>query len=161
MVNLERSRGSALLDFTKLPGILNKRFDELDTDAALHATILKTGEIWNKKFQKGLLSDQEEETLGEEKQQLEKSKAFDLLDALSRSGALTIDAASFYVVVASTHCFDETLINTVIRGNVNPIERVERSALIICSTIHEENVMQLINPSHYDRIKKGPSSHLF
>eukprot|EP00339_Tiarina_fusa_P021804 CAMPEP_0117014176 /NCGR_PEP_ID=MMETSP0472-20121206/11550_1 /TAXON_ID=693140 ORGANISM="Tiarina fusus, Strain LIS" /NCGR_SAMPLE_ID=MMETSP0472 /ASSEMBLY_ACC=CAM_ASM_000603 /LENGTH=684 /DNA_ID=CAMNT_0004717671 /DNA_START=752 /DNA_END=2806 /DNA_ORIENTATION=- len=159
--NLERASGSALLDFTKLPGILNKRFDELDTDAALHATILKTGEIWNKKFQKGLLSDQEEETLGEEKQQLEKSKAFDLLDALSRSGALTIDAASFHVVVAATHCFDETLINTIVKDNVNPIEKVERSSLIISSTIHEESPSELIKEEHLERVKNGPSSHLF
>ena len=55
----------------------------------------------------------------------EKNKAFDLIDALSRSGALPIDHASLHVVMAATHCFDKTLMDCVIKGNVNPIEKVE------------------------------------
>merc|ERR1712137_1043984 len=98
-VQLEKAEGSAQLDFTKLPGILNNNFDKLDTDAALHATILKTGDSWTRKFQKGLLATPTEEQLEREKQGKEKNKVFDLLDALSRSGTLQIDCASFHVVV--------------------------------------------------------------
>merc|ERR1712137_234970 len=132
---------------------LNKNFDDLDTDAALHATILKPGETWNRKFQKGLLASPSSENLESEEQQQEKNKAFDLLDALSRSGGLTIDAASFHVVVAATHCFDRTLINTIVKDNVNPIEKVERSALIVSSTIHEESPSTLIKEEHMKRIQ--------
>merc|ERR1712137_1308576 len=132
-----------------------------DTDAALHATILKTGETWRRKFQKALLATPTEEELETEQQDKEKNKAFDLLDAISRSGAMKIDCASFHVVVASTHCFDETLINTVIQENCNPIEKIERSALIVSSTIHEQPPEELIKPEHLDRIKKGPSSSRF
>merc|ERR1712137_44894 len=102
-----------------------------------------------------------EEQLETEQQTKEKNKAFDLLDALSRSGTLQIDCASFHVVVAATHCFDQTLLDTVVKDNVNPIEKVERSALIVSSTIHEESPEQLIKDEHLKRIKKGPSSHLF
>ena len=31
--------------------------------------------------------------------------------------------------------------------NVNPVERVERSALIMASTIHQQPVKELVNPS--------------
>merc|ERR1712137_1270284 len=158
---MEKEEGSAQVDFTKLPGILNDNFEKLDTDAALHATILKTGETWRRKFQKALLATPTEEELETEQQDKEKNKAFDLLDAISRSGAMKIDSASFHVAVASTHCFDETLINTVIQENCNPIEKIERSALIVSSTIHEQPPEELIKPEHLDRIKKGPSSHLF
>ncbi len=47
----------------------------------------------------------------------ERQKCFDLLDALTKSGALPIDYASLHVVIAATHCFDKTLMNTIIQGN--------------------------------------------
>lgn len=64
-----------------------------------------------------------------------RNRTFDLLDALTKSGALTVDHAALHVVIAATHCFDKTLMNTVIQDNVNPIEKVERSSLIVASTI--------------------------
>lgn len=57
-------------------------------------------------------------------QEEEKKQAFDLLDALSRSGSLDVDYASLHVVVAATHCFAESLMNTVVKDNINPIEKV-------------------------------------
>ena len=35
----------------------------------------------------------------------EKNKAFDLLDALSKSGSISLDAVELHIVIASTHCF--------------------------------------------------------
>ena len=43
------------------------------------------------------------------------------------------DHSCLHIVVAATHCFDKSLLDTVIQGNCNPIERVERSALIVAS----------------------------
>lgn len=70
-------------------------------------------------------------------QETEKHKTFDLLDALSKSGALAIDDASLHIVVAATHRFDKTLIDTVIQDNVNPVEKVERSLMIDANFLRE------------------------
>jgi hypothetical protein len=49
-------------------------------------------------------------------------------------------------VIAATHCFDKSLVDTVIEGNVNPIAKVERSMLIVASVIHGVHDMgQLVN----------------
>ena len=95
--------------------------------------------------------------MGEEAQEREKAKAFDLIDALTRSGALAFDAASLHVVVAATHRFDASIMDTVIKENVNPIERLERSSLIIASTIHGVEhaggtLRGMLNPAHAERI---------
>jgi hypothetical protein len=62
-------------------------------------------------------------------QKTEKDKAFDLLDALSRSGALPIACAELHVMVAATHCFDKSLIGTVIQVRKKPTPIKLSSAL--------------------------------
>ena len=159
--NRNKAVGSSFEDVTKLPEILNEKFDELDRDDSLHATILKPGTNWTRKFQKGILGTPSSEDLNEDTQRIEQNRAFDLLDALSRSGGLTLHG-SLHVVVAATHCFDKTLINTVVQDNVNPIGKVERSALIVSSTIHEESPDVMLNEEHLQRIKQSADcAHLF
>ena len=60
------------------------------------AQIIKTGDRWTKKSQKSLLSKLTSSALGSTEQKSEKDKAFDLLDALSRSGALPIECAELH-----------------------------------------------------------------
>merc|ERR1719495_2261615 len=141
------------VDFTKVPSILDKQFEKLDTDSSLKPTILNVGETWRLKHFPSLRSNVQERDLDEEEQKDEKTKCFDLLDAMSCSGSLPVDCATLHVIVAATHCFDETIINTIIQKNVNPIEKVERSTLIVASTIHDRRPEQLIRSQHLAAIQ--------
>jgi hypothetical protein len=131
-------------DYTRIPGELDRKFEALDTDGALRATIINPGDPWTRTAHKGLLSSPATTTLSAGDQRTEKNRAFDLLDALSKSGALPIDDASLHVVLAATHCFDKTLLETVIQDNVNPIEKVERSLMIVGTTIHNRSALDLL-----------------
>lgn len=140
-------------DFTKIPGKLDSQFDKLDEDSALRPTIINPGTSWNLQYQKALLADPESKTLGDEEQRDQKNRAYDLLDALSRSGALSIDCAELHVVIAATHCFTQSLVNTIVADNMNPIEKVERSTLIVASTIHGDTpAKDLIKPEQLERV---------
>merc|ERR1712137_886985 len=141
------------IDITSIPSELDSKYGTLDEDAAVRATIIHVGQSWTKKYQKGLLSPPSTDVLEKQNQEHERNRAFDLLDALSRSGVLSVDQASLHVVVAATHCFDKTLMNAVIQDNVNPIEKVERSILIAASTIHRIPTENLLKPEHAERIK--------
>lgn len=157
----EGSEASArVFDVTKLPALLDASFDKYDEDNSLHSTIIKPGNPWKKKFLKSLLSKPEETTLDLEDLRKEKNATFDLLDALTRSGNLAVNDASLHVMLAATHCFDETLVDTVIQQNVNPIEKVERSTLIVASTLHEKPASELVRPGVLERVKTA-SPNLF
>lgn len=140
-----------VIDYTRIPGELDRKFDEIDEDSALRPTIINPGDVWTRSSQKGLLSDPVEASIVADQQETEQNKAFDLLDALSRSGALPIHHASLHVVIAATHCFDTTLINTVIEENVNPIEKVERSVMIVATTIHAKPAIELLAAEQSER----------
>lgn len=140
------------LDFTKLPGMLDKQYETLDVDNALRPTIIKHGKSWTHEFQKGLLSKAETRTMHENDLKKSKNAAFDLLDALTRSGAIEVDCATFHVIIASTHCFDRTLMDSIVMDNMNPIEKVERSQLIMNMTIRNKTAQELVEDSHVPRL---------
>lgn len=145
---------SVALDFTAIPAQLDASFDALDVDAALRPTTVSAGPRWQKTSQPSLLGKRSATAqLGSEQQSSEQNKAFDLLDALSRSGALPIECASLHVIVAATHRFDQTLMETVIQGNHNPIEKLERSSLIVASTIHGKGSAELLKPAEVARVE--------
>merc|ERR1719295_610732 len=152
-MDVGESADSTGVDFTKVPSILDKQFEKLDTDSSLKPTILNVGETWRLKHFPSLRSNVQARLLDEEEQKDEKTKCFDLLDAMSCSGSLPIDCATLHVIVAATHCFDETIINTIIQKNVNPIEKVERSTLIVASTIHDKKPEQMIRSQHLASIQ--------
>jgi len=149
--------GSATLapgarDFTQVPQEMDKKFEEFDRDSALRPTIIKPMDTWRKKSQKALLAAPTEAVLHSTEQKREKDAAFDLLDALTRSGALPIEHASLHVVVAATHCFDKTVTETVVQDNMNPIEKVERSTLIMATTVHQLPAASMIRDSQHARV---------
>merc|ERR1719330_854334 len=102
---------------------MDRRFEELDTDSALRPTIISPGKVWSKVSQKALLASPITATLHAAAQKTEKDAAFDLLDALTKSGGLPINHAALHIVVAATHCFDKTVTETVVQDNINPINK--------------------------------------
>merc|ERR1712100_92539 len=78
-------------DYTQVPTELDAAFDKLDRDNALRPTIIKAGDVWTKKSQKALLAQPSSESLYSDEQKKEKEAAFDLLDALTKSGALSLE----------------------------------------------------------------------
>ena len=48
---------------------------------------------------------------------------------------------------------DLSIVNTIVQNNINPIEKVERSLLIVGSTIQGKPAGQLIKPTNLAQIK--------
>ena len=65
-----------------------------------------------------------------------------------------------HVVLAVTHRFDDSLIETVVAKNVNPIEKLEpglehgleRSALLVAETVQALPAPSLVRPEVYERV---------
>ena len=142
------------VDFTKIPTQLDKSFEALDLDAALRPTNVKVRPgAWTKLSQKSLLARKMDSALlGADEQKIERDRAFDLLEALSKSGALSIDAAELHVLVCASHCFDKSVMDTIIENNVNPIEKVERSSLIVASTVLDMPATMLVKDAEIGRL---------
>jgi len=161
----DKSEGSALagsagttemdgIDYIQVPAELDRRLREEDAANAVRPTIIKAGETWRKQSMPSLLSaEAEAHELGAAELRAEKHRAFELLDALTRSGALVIHEASLHVVIAATHTFDKSLVDTVVQNNFNPIEQVERSSLIMASSVVAKHPSQLIRSAHMDRLR--------
>jgi hypothetical protein len=132
-------------DFSTLPNELDARLEAEDPDGSLRPTIINVGKVWSKRTQRTLLSATTVSALSVAEQKLEKNACWDLLDSLTRSGGLHIDGAMLHIVMASTHCFDDSVMDTLVKRNVNPIEKVEHSSLIVASAIHGVDAKTLTN----------------
>jgi len=144
--------GGTAFDFTQVPKELDRNFERLDDAAALRPTKIKAGRRWTKRSHANLLSAMRTEYLEQDEQKMEKDRAFDLLDALSKSGALPLLYTELHVMVAATHRFDNSIVDTVVQDNVNPIEKIERSLLIVSSTIHGLPVADLVSAGSIETI---------
>jgi len=142
---VEPPRGnSSCSDVTEIPKQLDANFEKLDTSNSVRPTIITPEETWTKRSQKGLLAKAKTEMIRAEQIKREKNAAFDLLDMITKSGALPLSHATLHVVLCATHCFDKTLMETVIQENLNPIAELERSSILMASTIHGESIVKLL-----------------
>jgi len=122
-------------DFTMIPKLLDSKLEKYDSDGALRSTIIKAGKIWQRKRQENLLTPLHTNILDEKAMNEEKKNALDLLDAISRSGSLSLASSELHVIIGVTHWFDKSVIGTLVQDNVNPVKKVERSLLLLGSTI--------------------------
>ena len=124
-----------------------------DKDNALRSTIIKTSSAWTRKRQENLLTKSKESSLSTDDIKCEKNMAFDLMDALSRSGSLPIACTELHVIVSVTHRFENDLMGTVVQDNVNPVEKLEKSTLLVASTVHGVPAESLVaDPSDLARL---------
>ena len=122
--------------FAAMPKALDRAIELHDNNAAIRSTTIKTANSgWTRIRQKYLLSKTHEGSLDKSQIALEKSRAFDLLDALSRSGSLDIPFSELHILICATHRFEKNAMETVIQDNINPIEKLEMSTLLMASTI--------------------------
>jgi hypothetical protein len=145
-------------DYTKLPSRLDDAFDRLDEDHAVRPAIIKPGDQWQRARQKALILSKDKpktEQLSSEDLSKERNAVFDMLDALTRSGALPIENAEVHIVMGAIHRFDNTVMNTVVQRNMNPIESMERSSLIMASTLFQApSIDAIVQASHVGRLRK-------
>lgn len=138
----------------QIPAELDRRLEQEDGANAVRPTIIKAGETWTKQSEPSLLaSAPQTRELGAEQLRQERHRAFELLDALTRSGALVVHEASLHVLVAATHTFDASLVDTVVQHNLNPLAQVERSSLIMASSVGGKHPSQLLRAEHVPRLR--------
>jgi len=146
-------------DWTKMPNLLTSNVAKYSDNACLRPTILTVGQTWVRETKPGLLSKSVKNTsFSNEEQQKEKNRAYDLLDALTTSGELDFDNCHLHVVMCATHCFDQTLLDVICQSNVNPVEVVERSAMIMACTIHGVDPLELVEENERGRMELYSSS---
>ncbi len=147
--NLEKE-GEKRLDFSRIPNKLDSNLEFLDTYDALRSTKVSIGHEWIRKCQRTLSSKPKKKIVSKEEQEEERRKAFDLLDALTKSGDLPINYAEIHVLVSVTHRFDKSLVATVVEDSQNPIEKLEQSMLLTAATIHHTPLTKI---AHSDKLK--------
>ena len=147
-------------DVTALPRRLDAAFEKLDSAACLRPTTINAANPWRVTSQKGLLSATKEKTLGTDCLASEKRKAFDLLDALTRSGAIPLLSTQLHVIVAATHAFDHDVAHQVVADNVNPIVKAERSSLLVASTLFGVSARALVEPSRVANLRTAHGTAL-
>merc|ERR1719361_3252156 len=92
---------------------------------------------------KGNLPDQKQEC----------SAAFALLDTLTKSGRFPLEHACLHILTtAATHQFDESVTETFVQDNVNPIDNVERSMLIMASMVHQAQTTAMLADGQQSRV---------
>lgn len=129
-------------DYTGVPPVIEELLAECDLES-LRPTTIQPGETWTRK-QKNLLSRVITSKLKQEQQTIERNKAFDLIDALSRSGNQVFSQAELHIILGFTHCFDRSLLQSIYQQNINPIEDVERSTLLVASVVHQREAVELV-----------------
>ncbi len=133
---------------------MDAKFEQYDERGIVRPVIINVSNEWTKRAQRALLANPVQLTLDVEAQGTERNAAFDLLDALTKSGGMLLQDVTLHCLIAHTVCFDKTLMDVLVQDNINPIESVEFSELLVASTVHGASVEQLVKPDQIERVEK-------
>jgi hypothetical protein len=148
-VDMESMGGDNREDTCKvvdIPRKLNEKLKSLQNNTPLQPTAVKTGDVWMQKKSlnaRAAAAGGPAKDIGSTDQEVNTKKAMNLLDALSRSGSLPIQFAQVHAIVGVTHCFQNTLMDTLVLDNVDPIKKLTESTLLLASVIHDTSVDSL------------------
>jgi hypothetical protein len=146
------SEGSAsIIDYTQIPSSIDRSFESWGVNSVRPVIIHIKQSGGVKRNQKSLLAKPVSNSIDFA---AEKKKAFDLLDALTKSGAITVDHASLHIIVAASQCFQSTLFDSIVSNNTNPIEKVERSTLIMASTVFQQPFQSIVQEGQIGRLNE-------
>src|SRR3989338_367700 len=151
--------GAGGRDLMSLPALLDAQIGRLDASNAMRSTIIKPAKTWQRSRQASLLAKPADESLGSDALVSERHRAFDLLDALSRSGTLPFEHCQLHVIPATTYDFSSSLINAVVQGNINPLDCLDRALFITSSVLFQQDPLQLALPHRADRVRFLFPSH--
>ena len=132
---------------------MDERIEAVDPCLRPTTVMLAEGRAWTKTSLLALLAKRTATVaLGEAEQRTEKQRVFDLLDALTKSGALPLGHAELHVVLCATHAFAASVVDTVVQGNVNPVERAERAAVALAALAHGAPAAELLEQAGRARL---------
>lgn len=107
---------------------------------------------WTLVTHPALASEHRTKALDTEAKKEGRNLVMDLLESISRSGEMVLSSGSLHIVLGQSHAFSKTLMSTLAKDNVNPIQSVEYTTLIAASTIHQQPAAQLLKPSQRQRV---------
>eukprot|EP00754_Rhynchopus_humris_P031236 Rhum_TRINITY_DN15326_c0_g1::Rhum_TRINITY_DN15326_c0_g1_i2::g.151842::m.151842 len=138
-------KGGGVGVFETFPTRLEEAMSAHDLSDALRPTIIRTGPVWKRRSRQSLISDFETSELPAEERRIEHVRALSLLDALTKGGALDAPHSEVHVVVPTTHHFERALMATLAHDNVNPIEAIESSMIIVATTLYNTTAQELVS----------------
>jgi len=119
-------------------------------------TTIGVSETWTLTAQAHLLALPTTRTLDATALTSERDRAFDLLDAVTRSGALPLEYCALHLMLASTQVFENAIMRTLVHDNINPIERCEATQLVIASLLHDVTApLELARVEQRDRLARA------
>jgi len=122
--------------YTSVPKKLDAAFQAGPHAASCLLTKLSVEEAGELQRYKSLLAQKPKTSLlGATALKQSRSKAMDLLDALSRSGELALVQSQLHVFYATTLSFDQMVLDLLIQKNANPIKVMEDTARRILAAI--------------------------
>ena len=98
------------------------------------------------------VTKKERYALAEEHQIQERKKCLDFLDAVTKSGIISLEGCHIHTVVGYSHCFEKSVMRCVVEDGMNPIDAVERSQLMFASHILGVSMSNLVQPHHLERL---------